>query len=227
MQAFSEGRLRAFIVDDHELLRMGVAKLLVEAGVCEICGEAGDSESARSLILKLCPDVAIIDLRLNGGDGLELVKTLHAADPAVKILVFSALDEDLYAERSLRAGALGYISKLADGPQLLEAIRAIANGKTYLSPRMVERIVARTVSSASPLEKSALEMLSDREMEVFEALGRGQSAKEIAHVLNLSPKTVEYHRQHIKEKLKVSNSAAVVRLATAHALGLATEPACS
>lgn len=219
----SPARKRFVVVDDHELLRMGLVQLIAGQEGWEVCGQAGEGPAAIATIRELLPDVAIVDLRLQRGDGLELIKQIRASVPSVRILVFSMHDEDLYAERSLRAGAHGYLSKEAPLPTLLEAVRRVSDGKISLSPRMMERILSRQ-SGASELDaRPLLERLSDREMEVFERLGRGMSAKQIAQELNLSAKTVEYHRQHIKEKLQVASSSAVVRIATAHALGLSPQ----
>ncbi len=216
-------RRRFFLVDDHELLRMGLAQLISGQMNWEVCGQAGEGPAAITMIRELLPDVAIVDLRLQRGDGLELIKQIRASVPSVRILVFSMHDEDLYAERSLRAGAHGYLSKEAPLSTLLEAVRRVSDGKISLSPRMMERILSRQSGASEQNTRPLLERLSDREMEVFERLGRGMSAKQIAQELQLSAKTVEYHRQHIKEKLQVASSSAVVRIATAHALGLSPQ----
>lgn len=209
---------RVFLVDDHELLRIGLAQMIGLQQGWELCGQAADGPDAFEQIRDLQPDLAIVDLRLQNGDGLELVRQIQAATPSVRVLVFSMHDEDLYAERCLKAGAHGYVNKQESIPMLLAAMERIVHGKVFLSPRMTDRVVARQMGPGEN-GRSGLELLSDRELEVFERLGRGFSAKEIARDLHLSAKTVEYHRQHIKEKLKVANSSAVVRLATAYCLG--------
>ncbi len=216
-QMVASGR-RIFIVDDHELLRMGLAQLISSQG-WKVCGQAGEGPAALQQIRELLPDLAIVDLRLQTGDGLELIKQMRASTPGVRILVFSMHDEELYAERCLKAGAHGYLSKQAPIPMLLDAIQRVAEGKIALSQRMTDRLLSRQSGTGLRTDGSPLELLSDRELEVFERLGRGLSAKEIAHELHLSAKTVEYHRQHIKEKLGVPTSTAVVRLATAYCLG--------
>ncbi|AMV18298.1 response regulator transcription factor [Planctomyces sp. SH-PL14] len=215
----SDGRPRRIvIVDDHELLRLGIAHLIRSRAGWELCGEAAESLEALQMVRDVVPDLAIIDLRLARGDGLELIKRIRDAVPACRMLVLSMQEEDLFAERALRAGAHGFVSKQEPVPVLLEAIERVLEGRISLSPRMTDRILA--ARSGGPVAaKSPLELLSDREMEVFERLGRGMTAKEIARELHLSIKTIEYHRQNIKEKLQLSGSSAVVRQATAHVLG--------
>lgn len=211
---------RIVIVDDHELLRLGIAHLIRSQPGWELCGEAGESLAALQMIRETVPELAIVDLRLARGDGLELIKRIRDAVPGCRMLVLSMQEEDLFAERVLRAGAHGFISKQEPMPTLLAAIEKVLDGRIYLSPRMTDRILAAR-SGAPVAATSPLELLSDREMEVFERLGRGMTAKEIAQELHLSIKTIEYHRQNIKEKLQLSGSSAVVRQATAHVLGQA------
>lgn len=219
--SLSDGRARRIvIVDDHELLRLGVAHLIRSRPGWELCGEAAESLEALQMIRETVPDLAIVDLRLARGDGLELIKRIRDTVPTCRMLVLSMQEEDLFAERVLRAGAHGFVSKQEPLPMLLAAIEKVLEGRISLSPRMTDRILAAR-SGVTVAAKSPLELLSDREMEVFERLGRGMSAKEIAQELHLSIKTIEYHRQNIREKLQLSGSSAVVRQATAHVLGQA------
>ena len=213
-------RRRIFLVDDHELLRMGLAQLISTRQEWEVCGQAAEGPTALEQIRHLLPDLAIVDLRLQSGDGLELVRQIRSSASSVRVLVFSQHEEDLYAERCLKAGAHGYVSKQSPVPTVISAIECVADGKVFLSSRMTDRVLARQAGSRDE-KRSHLESLSDRELEVFERLGRGKSVKEIANELHLSAKTVEYHRQHIKEKLRIPTSTAVVRLATAYSLGVA------
>jgi DNA-binding NarL/FixJ family response regulator len=207
------------IVDDHELIRFGVAQLIVREPGWTLCGEAHDVASALELIRKRRPTLAIVDLRLETGDGLELIRQVSTGYPDVLTIVSSMQDEELYAERAIRAGARGYISKQEPASTLVAAIRQVLEGRIYLSPRMSERFLSQSMGRKSGGPSSPLELLSDREMEVYQWIGRGLSVKEIASELHLSPKTVEYHREHIKEKLQLTSSHAVVRHATAWVLG--------
>jgi len=215
--SFNTTTARILVVDDHELVRVGVAQLIRRQPSWEVVGEAGDASSAIQLARDTNPNLALIDLRLNSGDDLDLIKQLKAAFPEVRSLVASMQDERLYAERALRAGARGYISKQEPAQQLLVAIRQVLDGKVYLSPEMTEIMLSRAAAGIN-VERPSIELLSDREIEVFERLGRGKSVKEIATELHLSPKTIEYHRQRIKEKLQVSSSSALMRHATMHVL---------
>ncbi|AMV17389.1 response regulator [Planctomyces sp. SH-PL14] len=211
-------RRRIVVIDDHELMRLGVAHLIRTRAEWELCGEAEECLQAIQLIRDERPDLAIVDLRLARGDGLDLIKRLRDTVPWCRILVFSAMEEELFAERVLRAGAQGFISKQEPLPSLMAAIEKVLEGRIALSQRMTDRILAGR-SGGAVGARSPLELLSDWEMEVFERLGRGMAAKEIASELHLSIKTIEYHRQNIKEKLQLSGSSAVVRLATAYVLG--------
>jgi DNA-binding NarL/FixJ family response regulator len=211
---------RVLVVDDHELVRVGVTQLIRRQPTWEVVGEADDATSAMQLARETNPNLALIDLRLNTGDGLDLIKQLKTSLPEVRSLVSSMQDERLYAERALRAGARGYISKQEPVQELLIAIRQVLDGKIYLSPTMTEVMLSRTAAGFKT-EQPSIELLSDRELEIFEWLGRGKSIKEIASQLHLSPKTIEYHRQRIKEKLQVSSSSALLRHATMHVLNQA------
>jgi DNA-binding NarL/FixJ family response regulator len=210
--------LRIVLVDDHELMRLGIAHLIRSRPEWELCGEASACLEAIELIREQSPDLAIVDLRLARGDGLDLIKRVRDSVRSCRVLVLSAQDEELFAERALRAGAQGYVNKQDPLPTLIEAIERVLGGRIYLSQRMTDRILASRSNSAA-LTKSPLEVLSDRELEVFERLGRGLTAKEIATEMHLSIKTIEYHRQNIKQKLNLSGSSAVVRQATAYVLG--------
>lgn len=209
---------RIIVVDDHQLMRLGVAHLICSRAEWELCGEAEECLEAIQLVRDVRPDLAIVDLRLAKGDGLDLIRRLCVTVPCCRVLVFSAMEEELFAERVLRVGAQGFINKQEPLPSLIAAIEKVLEGRIALRPRMTDRILA--ARSGGPVgTKSSLEFLSDREMDVFERLGRGMTAKEIASELHLSIKTIEYHRQNIKGKLQLSGSNAVVRLATAYVLG--------
>jgi DNA-binding NarL/FixJ family response regulator len=207
------------IVDDHELVRLGIADLIRRQPGWEVCGQSGDTATALRVAREQSPSLGIVDRRLQDGDGLELIKQLVTTCPQLRILVSSMQDERLYAERTLRAGARGFISKQEPATRLIAAIEHVLAGKIYLSPEMTELLLARSAAggTTAPVELSE-EMLSDREIEVFQMLGEGRSVKEIAQQLHLSPKTVEYHRQRIKEKLQLDSSQQLLRHATMHVL---------
>jgi DNA-binding NarL/FixJ family response regulator len=206
------------VVEDHALMRMGIAHLIRNRPEWELCGEADDCVQAYQMIRESRPDLAIIDLRLSNGDGLELIKRIRDSVSTCRMLVFSVHEEELFAERVLRAGAHGFVNKQEPIAAVTEAIEKVLEGRIAVSPRMTDRLLASRSAPASEAN-SSLAILSDREMEVFERLGRGMTAKEIARELHLSIKTIEYHRHNIKEKLQLSGSSAVVRYATVHVLG--------
>ncbi|WP_197489101.1 response regulator transcription factor [Planctomyces sp. SH-PL14] len=209
---------RIFLVDDYQAMRIGVAFVIASRPGWTVCGEAGGCLDALQMVRELQPDLAIVDLRLAQGDGLELIKTIRGSVPTCRMLVFSMLDEELFAERVLRAGAHGFVNKQESVPTLLEAIEKVLDGRIHLSPRMTDRILQRHSASVAEV-RSPFDILSDREIEVFDRLGRGKSIKDIAHDLHISIKTVEYHRQNIKEKLHLPDGSAVIRLAISYVLG--------
>ena len=204
---FSPMPIRILIVDDHPLVRSGLKGLLAGQADFEICGEAETVAQAREVVGKTKLDVAIIDLTLKDGNGIELIKEFKAAHSGLKMLALSMHDESLFAERALRAGALGYVNKQAASRTIIRAVRTILTGKLHLSPEMTQRMVQRAFSAGGSGSRSPLEALTDRELEVFEMIGHAMTSREIATRLNLSPKTVETHREHIKEKLELKNAA--------------------
>lgn len=210
--------VRIAIIDDHEVVRVGIAKLIAHEPGWIVCGEAAEALAGLTLLRKERPDLALIDLRLSGGNGLELVKQATESCPEVLLLVSSMQDERLYAERCLRAGAKGYVCKQESAHTLITAIRTVLQGKVYLSGNMTELLLTRTAGGGGRTGSSPLDLLSDRELEVFQMIGRGLSVKEIAKELHLSSKTVEYHRDHIKQKLQLASSSALLRHATVWAL---------
>jgi len=172
----------------------------------QVCGEASGMSAAMREIRQSPPDVLVIDISLQDGSGIELVKELKAQRQSIRVLVCSMHDEMLYAERALHAGAKGYINKAEAPEKLVEAIRAVAEGKTYVSEEMTERLLCRQIALGDERARSALESLSDRELEVFEQIGHGTTTKQIAENLHLSPKTIETYRENIKQKLGLSNA---------------------
>jgi len=202
---------RVMIVDDHPLLRQGLALSIQEDPSFEVVGQAADAEEALSAFSKLDPDMAIIDVSLPGMSGLELLKHLMAIKPDLIALIVSRHDEALYAERAIRAGARGYVMKLEAGDKILDAVRHIRKGGVYLSEGMKDRMLFGAAMGAKGPTESPLEVLSDRELEVFEMTGRGLATREIAERLHLSVKTVESYRARIKTKLNLSTAAELMQ----------------
>lgn len=210
--------VKILIVDDHPLVREGVIGLLSTQPDFEVCGEAEGLAEARRLIATSRPDVVIVDLTLRDGNGIELVKELNTKTKTIKVLVLSMHDESLFAERVLRAGAVGYVSKHEATRTIIQAVRTVLAGKIYLSQPMTEQMVHRAFRSSADLNRSPMDRLSDREFEVFELIGKGLTIRQIAAKLQLSPKTVESHREHIKEKLELKNATELTKHAIQWAL---------
>ncbi len=204
---------RILIVDDHPLVREGLIVLISAQPDFLVCGEAAGIAEARQVVTATKPDVAIIDLTLSDGSGIDLIKELKASSKGLKLLVLSMHDESLFAERALRAGAVGYVSKHEASRTIVQAVRTILAGKLYLSPNMTELVVQRAFISGTDLSRPPVDRLTDREREVFELIGQGLSSRQIAVRLEVSPKTVETHREHIKEKLELTTGAELTRYA--------------
>jgi DNA-binding NarL/FixJ family response regulator len=202
-----------FLIDDHPMMRAGLSQLINLQSDMKVCGEAANPAEALSLLAKAAPDLVVADLTLPGRGGIELIKDLLALCPDLLILVFSMHEEDLFAERCLRAGARGYIMKEAGSQNLLEAIRRVLGAQIYVSPVVSESILAN-LSAAKPRgSHSPIHALSDREFEVFQMVGQGQSNRQIAARLHLSRKTIDAHRSHIREKLGLTDATALLRYA--------------
>jgi DNA-binding NarL/FixJ family response regulator len=203
---------RILIVDDHPMMRQGLAQLINNESDLAVCWEADTAAQALTMVSSHKPDLVLADISLPGKNGLELIKDIRALSPSALILVVSMHDETLYAERALRAGARGYIMKQEGGKKLMTAIRQILTGQIYVSEKMSARILeifsGRRAESASSMEK-----LSDREFEVFQLIGQGKGTRDIADQLHLSVKTVEVHRANIKEKLKLKSATDLVHQA--------------
>lgn len=195
---------RILIVDDHPLVRTGFAQLIGDTPDLAVCGEAADMSAGLKLVESLKPDLAIIDLSLAGGNGLDLIKHIKARELKTLMLVASMHDEILYAERVLAAGARGYINKQEAQEKIIAAIRQVLSGKVYLSPNMTARVLSDMVSGSSG--KRDIDALSNRELQIFDLIGRGSPASVIAADLNLSIKTVETHQSHIKKKLGLTSA---------------------
>ena len=204
-------KARVFLVDDHPLVREHLTALIRREADLEVCGEAADAPTALALIGRQAPDLVILDISLKRSSGLELIKNLKELWPKLPVLVLSMHDEMLYAERSLRAGALGYITKEEATVNVLSAVRRVLAGQVYLSERMAGRMMKRMVGGAMNEVGSPLEVLTDRELEVFQMLGRGFGTRQIAEELRLGIKTVESYRARIKEKLQLTDGNQLLR----------------
>jgi DNA-binding NarL/FixJ family response regulator len=203
----ADSRSRILIVDDHPVVRRGLRMLIDDEPDLFVCGEAGDADEAIRALDAKKPDLVIVDLSLKESSGLELIKRIKSRNSAAKMLVSSMFDESLYAERVLNAGALGYVSKQEAMEKVIEAIRCVLSGRVYLSAAMSDRMLHRLARDHQAIERSPVETLSDRELEVFEMIGRGRTTAEIAGQLHLSVKTVETHREKVKAKLGLKTAA--------------------
>jgi DNA-binding NarL/FixJ family response regulator len=206
-------RSRVFVVDDHPIVRQGLALMINAERDLTVCGEAEEAQLALPAIVESQPDVLIIDISLNGPDGLELVKHVRALFPELPILVLSMHDETTYAERALRARANGYIMKQEATEKVLIAIRRILGGEIYLSDRMANKILHQYMNGSASSRQSRVAELSDRELEVFRLIGDGHGTRQIAEELHLSVKTVETYQAHIKEKLLLRTGRELVQQA--------------
>jgi DNA-binding NarL/FixJ family response regulator len=196
--------VRVIAVDDHPAIREAIADTIRAQPGLELCGVAGSAADAFDLVREARPDVAVIDISLGDAHGLDLVQNLRAQHPDLEVVVFSMYDEEVYAERAIRAGARGYVMKSEPTQSVAEAIRAAAQGEIYLNRRAASRILSKVAGGGSASKGSTepgLEDLTDREMAVFQMLGQGKPTEEIAERLNLSRKTVETYRRRAKEKL--------------------------
>jgi DNA-binding NarL/FixJ family response regulator len=207
----SPGKARILVADDHPIFRQGMADLLNRQKDVLCCGEATTIHEIQNAIEQQKPDLVLLDLRLGTADGLEAIKTLKAQFAGLRILILSQFDETIYAERVLRAGACGYVMKEQATEEVLKAIRAVLGGDLYVSPKISMLAVARVLTNKPGSPDSKLASLSDRELHVFKALGNGLTNKEIAFDLNLSIKTIETYREHIKYKLGFANGTELIR----------------
>lgn len=202
---------RVFLVDDHPITRQGVAVLINQERDLTVCGEADSAPVAIDMIQKLAPDVALVDITLKTTSGIELMKHLKALRPEMPVLIMSMHDESLFAERALRAGAKGYIMKHEASAKILVAIRRVLSGELYLSDKMKEKMLHRLVNNRKEEVVFSIDTLSDREMEVFQLIGNGYGTRQIASKLNLSVKTIDSYREHLKLKLRLESGTELVR----------------
>lgn len=202
-----------FIVDDHPLVRRGLTQLIEGEPEFSVCGEATSMDETLKKLAHNSPDLAIVDLSLPDGNGLDLVKRLLARFPDLSILISSMHDEMMFAERALKAGAKGYINKSATGDEMIDAIKQVLKGKRYTSQHIAELLSRKKAGKNQRLEQSPVEKLSNRELEVFESIGRGMGTGDIASSLKLSIKTIESHRANIKKKLGLASAGELIRSA--------------
>lgn len=204
---------RVFIVDDHPIVRQGLSQLINQSGDLLVCGEAEDAPGAIQGIEAAGPDIAIVDITLKAGNGIDLTRDIRARMPQVRVLILSMHDESLYAERALRAGARGFIMKQEANDRVVMAIRRVLAGEVVVSDAIAGRLLNRFVGSSDANVLDPLASLSDRELQVFQMIGRGMSTRRIAEDLNLSVKTIETYREHIKEKLHLKSGHELVHYA--------------
>lgn len=199
------------IVDDHPLVREGLAARIAAQPDMEVCGEAADIESALQLVVSHRPSLVIVDIALRDGHGIDLIKRIVAAGVSTRMLVVSAYDESFFAERVLRAGALGYINKQELQGKVIEAMRTVLRGERYLSSAMAQRLIAQAIGSK--VAQGGTEALTDRELQIFQLIGRGKSTRDIAEELSVSVHTIDSHREHIRSKLDLRNGTELIQRA--------------
>jgi DNA-binding NarL/FixJ family response regulator len=204
-------KCRVLLVDDHPIVRQGLALLIDREADLSVCGEAEGAHSAFHAIETLRPDIVVLDISLNGPDGLDVLKEIRMKTASLPVLILSMHDESIYAERAMRAGANGYIMKQEATEKVLVAIRRILQGEVYLSDRLTNTMLQQYVRGGSPIKRSPLVNLTDRELEVFRLIGEGHGTRQIADELHLSVKTIESYQAHIKEKLALRNARELVQ----------------
>jgi DNA-binding NarL/FixJ family response regulator len=204
-------KIKVLLVEDHPLVREGLVNLISQQADLQICGEAANESQALELIRTVQPHVAIVDISLENGSGLELIKSIKAMFPVVTVLVLSMHDESLYAERALRAGARGYVMKREATKKVIQAIRCVLAGQLYVSDKIAAQLTEKFVEGRPATTASPIEQLSNRELEVFELLGLGHNTRQIADHLHVGFKTVQTYSARIKEKLKLANATELMR----------------
>ncbi len=210
---------RVFVVDDHPIVRQGLTLLINREADLSVCGEAEDAHTAIQAVTTVKPDILIVDISLNGPDGLDLLKDLRMRYPDLPVLILSMHDEGIYAERALRAGAQGYIMKQEAAEKVLVALRRILSKEIYVSERIANRMLQRYIGSRGAGRPASVADLTDRELEVFRLIGEGHSTRRIAEELHISVKTVESYQAHIKEKLSLRSARELVQHAIQWSVG--------
>src|SRR5579859_1357033 len=202
---------KVFVVDDHPIVRQGLALLINRETDLTVCGEAEDAQTALRRVTTAKPDILVVDISLNGPDGLDLLKEIRGRFPNLPVLILSMHDESIYAERALRAGAQGYIMKQEATEKVLVALRRILSHEIYVSERIANRMLQRFIGSRNTDRPPSIADLTDRELEVFRLIGEGHSTRQIAEELHISVKTVESYQAHIKEKLSLRSARELVQ----------------
>ncbi|HEX3820722.1 MAG TPA: response regulator transcription factor [Candidatus Sulfotelmatobacter sp.] len=210
-QSPSATKKKILVVDDHPIVRQGLALLINRESDLMVCGEAQEATTAIHMLTMNRPDFLIVDISLNGPDGLDLLKSVRTSHPSLPVLILSMHDEGIYAERALRAGANGYIMKQEAAERVLVAIRRILGGEIYVSDNIANRMLKHYITGPGTLRSSSIADLSDRELEVFRLIGEGHGTRQIAEALHLSVKTVESYQAHIKEKLSLRSARELVQ----------------
>jgi DNA-binding NarL/FixJ family response regulator len=208
-----EDKSKILVVDDHPMIREGLVRLVDDEQDLAICGQADDAPEALKAISETKPDVVVVDISLKNSSGIELMKSIKAQYPKLPVLILSMHNEALYAERALRAGAMGYIMKQEASEKLLAAIRLVLVGQIYVSDKVSKRLIRKLARGKADMTASPIDSLSDRELEVFHLIGQGYGTSQIAEKLYLSIKTIETYRTHIKEKLNLTNSRELLQYA--------------
>jgi DNA-binding NarL/FixJ family response regulator len=208
-----QNKTKILIVDDHPIVRQGLAELINHENDLTVCGQAEDAHQALKAVKELRPNMAVVDISLKETSGMELIKDINAQDPNLPVLALSMHDESLYAERALRAGARGYIMKQEATEKVIAAIRKILSGEIYVSDKMASKMVRKFVGGQTEISTSPVGRLSDRELEVFHLIGKGYGTRQISERLHLSVKTIETYRAHIKEKLGLADAAKLLQYA--------------
>jgi len=211
-----------FILDDHPVIRNGLTFIIEREADLFVCGDAGRYNEALEKIESQNPSLIIVDISLDGPNGLDFIQQVRGLYPDVRMLVHSIHDEMFYAERVLRAGARGYVMKQESAERIIEAIREVLNGKIYVSVKLGERLLQKMSSDPAAISKSPIDHLSNRELEVFRFIGEGLSTRQIAQILHRSPKTIDTYRGRIKDKLDLGNSSEVIQYAIKWSQGAQT-----
>ena len=206
-----KGKKRILLVDDHPIVRQGIRILLNREADLSVCGEAESAFEALQAIESTQPDAAIVDLSLKESSGLELIKDIRIRCPKLPVLVLSMRDECFYAERVLRAGARGYITKEEGTEKVVDGLRKVLAGEIYLSEKLAAGVMRKMVTGQTGSPENLIDTLTDRELEVLELIGAGLTTRVVAEKLHLSVKTIDSHREHIKEKLRIDNAAELLK----------------
>lgn len=212
------GKKKVFVIDDHPIVRERVAELINQESDLIVCGEAEEAVQAVKQVAAAAPDIAIVDITLKDTYGIELIKQLKELHPKLPILVLSMHDESVYGERALRAGAKGYLTKQEASKKIIDAIRRILRGEIYVSDKLAGALVRKVAGGNTEGGGTLIDVLTDRELEVFQLLGQGLTVRQVAERLFVSAKTVEAHREHIKQKLNFKTSSELLRFAIQYTL---------